>query len=95
MTEYFWPANVTTAHDLVVLTLPDWSDMSVSGNTFLEATLVARLRLGEAVRTRIHAKASIPIPGVLGPRQIPVHLPTDVAPQLEGYLEEDRLNSSG
>ena len=91
MNNYSWPASVTMTRDAVVLTFPDWPDLSESGASVQEAMLRATETLSKAALTRIHARATIPKPSDLGPRQIPIAIDAETSAQLDGYLEERQV----
>ena len=88
MNYYAWPASFARTEDAVILTFPDWPGLSEAGDSVGAAILRATDRLSEAVYKRIEARAPIPNPSDLGPRQIPIVIADEVAAQLEGYLEE-------
>ena len=88
MTTYAWPASVAANNVGVVLTFPDWSDLSVDGANLPEVILRATNSLSAAVSRRIVDKSTIPNPSDLGPNQIWIAITADAAARLEGYIEE-------
>ena len=93
MNTYAWPASVTTTRNEIVLTFPDWPDLSESGASIQEAIIHATDALSAAVSTRIETRAPIPIPSDRGPRQIPILIDAETAANLDSYLEEREIRS--
>lgn len=85
---YAWPASLTSTNAGVLLTLPDWPDLSVSGASVPEVTLVATDSLSDWVSRRIDEKAKIPEPSDIGLGQILIPINAEAAARLDAYLEE-------
>ena len=85
---YAWPASLTSTNAGVLLTLPDWPDLSVSGARVPEVTLVATDSVSDWVSRRIDEKAKIPEPSDIGLGQVLIPINAEAAARLDAYLEE-------
>ena len=88
MNTYAWPAQITMTRNAVIVTFPDWPDVSASGANAQEAELRATDALSAALLTRMRARADIPTQSDLGPRQTLIAIDAEAAARLDGYLKE-------